>query len=150
MLASARAAIDEFRALAQRKVAFGSMKTLRDRATVQAGLSDAEATLRSARAFFYESLEEAWRRTASGTPATLEQRADLLLAVVNAVRSSASAAETIHRLAGTTGIYERSPIERHFRDTHTLRHHGFASEARLEAIGQVYLGLAPEFPLLSF
>ncbi len=32
----------------------------------------------------------------------------------------------------------------------TLRHHGFLSENRFEAVGQVYLGVDPEFPMVAF
>jgi hypothetical protein len=32
----------------------------------------------------------------------------------------------------------------------TLRHHGFVSEGKLETVGQIYLGLPPEFPLIVF
>ena len=56
----------------------------------------------------------------------------------------------MHRIGGTNGIYERSRLERHFRDAHTVRHHGFLSEARLETVGQVYLGLEPEFGFVAF
>jgi len=56
----------------------------------------------------------------------------------------------MHQLAGTAVIYERSPLERHFRDANTLRHNGFMSENRFEAVGQVYLGQQPEFPLIWF
>jgi alkylation response protein AidB-like acyl-CoA dehydrogenase len=56
----------------------------------------------------------------------------------------------MHRVAGTTGIYAKSPLERHFRDAQTLRHHGFLSENRFEAVGQVYLGVAPEFAMVAF
>jgi alkylation response protein AidB-like acyl-CoA dehydrogenase len=150
LLATARNAITEFRELAGRKPPFGSMKPRRDRGVVQATLAEAEATLRSARAFFYEALSEAWARTSAGLPNTLEHRADLLLAGVNAAKSAASVTDAIHRLAGTTGIYARSPLERYFRDAHTLRQHGFVSEGRLETVGQIYLGLPPDFPLIVF
>ena len=106
--------------------------------------------LRSARGLFYQTYADAWAVTASGQPNSLEQRADLLLAAIHAVRSSAQVTEMIHRLAGTTGIYARSRIERHFRDAHTLRHHGFVSENKMESVGQIYLGLPPDFQLLVF
>lgn len=150
LMATARNAISDIRELASKKTPFGSMKTLRDRGTVQSSLAEAEATLRSARAFFYEAMTEAWERSLAGTPHTLEQRADLLLSVIHAVRSSADVTDMVHRMAGTTGIYTRSRIERYFRDAHTLRHHGFVSENKLEAIGQIYLGLEPDFPLIVF
>jgi alkylation response protein AidB-like acyl-CoA dehydrogenase len=56
----------------------------------------------------------------------------------------------MHRIAGTTGVYARSPLERHLRDIQTLRHHGFMSENRFEAVGQVYCGVPPEFPMIAF
>ena len=150
LLSAARGAIDEFRELAQRKVPMGSMKSLRDRGVVQAGLAEAEATLRSARAFFVGTLSDAWQRTVAGEPNTLTHRADLLLAGVHAGRASTQVTESMHRLAGTSGIYTRSALERYFRDAHTLRHHGFASESKLESVGQIYLGLPPDFPLVAF
>jgi alkylation response protein AidB-like acyl-CoA dehydrogenase len=150
LLAAARAAIDEFRHIAQTKVPMGSMKSLRDRGVVQAGVAEAEAKLRSARAFFVETLAATWARTSAGEPNSLEQRADVMLAGVHAAKTAAETTDLIHRLAGTTGIYESSPLERHFRDTHTLRNHGFAAENKLESVGQIYLGLPPDFPLIAF
>lgn len=150
LLATARGAIDEFRALAERKVPMGSMKSVRDRGVVQAGLAESEAQLRSARAFLVTTLGEAWERTMAGQPNTLQHRADLLLAGVNAARASAVVTDTMQRLAGTSGIYTKSPLDRYFRDAHTLRNHGFASESKLESVGQIYLGLSPDFPLLLF
>ena len=35
------------------------------------------------------------------------------------------------------------------RDAQTLRQHGFPSETRLQAPGQVYLGVEPEFPRVA-
>lgn len=150
VLAAARGAIDELRDLAQKKVPMGSLKTLRDRGVVQAALAESEAMLRSARGFFLDTMSEAWERTTAGRPNTLEHKADLLLAGVHAAKTAAHVTDTMHRLAGTTGIYARSPLERHFRDAHTLRHHGFVSEGKLESVGQVYLGLPPDFPLIAF
>ena len=150
LLAVARNAINDFRELAASKTPFGSMKTLRDRGTVQRTLAEAEGILRSARAFFYETMSEAWARTSGGEPNTLEHRADLMLAAIHAATSSATVTDMVHRLAGTTGIYTKSKLERYFRDAHTLRHHGFTSENKLESVGQIYLGLPPDFPLIVF
>jgi alkylation response protein AidB-like acyl-CoA dehydrogenase len=150
LLSTARGSIDEFRALAERKVPMGSMKSVRDRGVVQAALAESEALLRSARAFFVGTLDEAWDRTTSGQPHTMEHRADLLLAGINAARAAALVTDTMQRLAGTSGMYTKSALDRYFRDAHTLRNHGFASESKLESVGQVYLGLQPDFPLMMF
>jgi len=66
------------------------------------------------------------------------------------VKSAVVVTDTMHRLAGTTGIYTKSRLDRYFRDVHTLRQHGFVSENKLESIGQIFLGLPPDFPLIAF
>lgn len=69
---------------------------------------------------------------------------------MHAVSGAVRAVERLFRAAGTSAIYTRSPLERHFRDIQTLRHHGFVSESRYETVGQVYLGVPPEFGLVAF
>jgi indole-3-acetate monooxygenase len=149
-LAVAREAIEAFRELAQRKTAFGFNKALRDRAVVQATLARAEAMLRGARLLFYDTFGSAWARVEAGETVSLEQKADLLLAGAHAATTASTVTDMMHRLAGTTGIYARSPLERHLRDAQTLRHHGFMSENRFEAVGQVYCGVEPEFAMVAF
>ena len=149
-LAIARGAITAVRELADRKTPLGSTKTMRHRPAVQFALADAEAQLRSARLLFYEVLNTTWQRVLANESPTLEQRADLMLACAHAVRTSAHVADLMHRMGGTNGIYERSRLERHFRDAQTVRHHGFLSESRLETVGQVYLGVDPEFGFVAF
>lgn len=149
-LAVARGAIEEVRELAQRKTAFGTAKPLRERAVVQATLARAEGMLRAARALYYDTLSLAWARTMEGERSTLEQKADLLLGASHAAATASEVTDMMHRIAGTSGIYARSPLEHHFRDAQTLRHQGFVSENRLEAVGQVYLGVQPEFMMVMF
>ena len=65
-LGIARAAIDEFTGLAASKTPNASSTPLRDRPTIQAKLAQAEALVRSARAFFYETLEDVWQTACEG------------------------------------------------------------------------------------
>jgi alkylation response protein AidB-like acyl-CoA dehydrogenase len=149
-LAIASGATGELRDIVATKVPLGSMKTARDRGAVQSAVAEAEAMVRSARLFFYDALSMAWQRAVTRKPFTLEDKADLMLASTWAVRSAARATDLMHRMGGTHGIYTRSRLERYFRDAQTVRHHGFVSESRLETVGQVYLGVAPEFPFVAF
>ena len=149
-LAIARGAITAVREIADRKTPLGSTRTMRHRSAVQFALADAEARLRAARLLFYDALDTTWQRALGNQSPTLEQRADLMLACAHAVRTSAHVADLMHRMGGTNGIYEGSRLERHFRDAQTVRHHGFLSEARLETVGQVYLGVEPEFGFVAF
>ena len=123
---------------------------MRERPAVQAALAEAEALLRSARLLFYDTLAATWRRAVTGESATLEQKADMMLAATHAVGTGARVTELMHRMCGTTGIYARSRLERLLRDAQTVRHHGFHCESRLETVGQVYLGVQPEFFMVAF
>jgi alkylation response protein AidB-like acyl-CoA dehydrogenase len=149
-LAIARGAIDELCTLAERKTPFVSATPLRERAAAQAKVGQSEAILRSARLLLYDTLAEAWERTLAGEPSSLEQKATLLMASVHAVNTAARVVELMYGAAGTSAIYTRSPLERHFRDAQVLKQHGFFSESRYETVGQVYLGLPPDLGLVLF
>lgn len=148
-LGMARDAIDEFVALAQGKTPFASSTTLRERATAQAKLGRAEGLVRSARSYLYDRLAWAWERTVSGADLTLEQRAEMLLASVQAVAAATQAVDLLYSAAGTSAIYKRSRLEQHFRDTNVLRQQGFVSESRFETVGQVRLGLPPDLGFVA-
>ena len=116
----------------------------------QMALGKAEGVLRSARSFFYETVTEAWERTVAEQASTKEEKGELFLAAVHLMQSSVEAVDHVCGVAGTSGIYTRSPMEQAFRDIHTLRHHGFVSESRYGTYSQVALGLEPDFPLATF
>jgi alkylation response protein AidB-like acyl-CoA dehydrogenase len=149
-LAIAAGAIRELRNIVTTKVPLGMTKTARDRGAVQSAVAEAEAMFRSARLFFYDALATAWRRAVAGERFSLEHKADLMLASTWAVRTAVRTTDLMHRMGGTNGIYARSRLERHFRDAQTVRHHGFVSDSRLETVGQVFLGVEPEFPFVAF
>jgi alkylation response protein AidB-like acyl-CoA dehydrogenase len=98
----------------------------------------------------YDTLNDAWEATVAGETHSLRQKADLLLAMTHAASSATKAVELMYSVAGTSGIRTSSPLERYFRDVQVLRHHVLAAETRYETVGQVYLGLPPDFPALVF
>jgi len=116
MLAVARQAIDYVSELAQGKTPVASSTLLRERASAQAKLAQAEAILRSGRLLLYDTLSVAWEATVAGETHSLNQRADLLLAMTHAVRSATQAVELAYSVAGTSGFRTGSPLERYFRD----------------------------------
>jgi alkylation response protein AidB-like acyl-CoA dehydrogenase len=149
-LAIAREAIEALRSLAPAKTSLGTTRTLRDRAVAQGRLGRAEGLVRAARALLHETVAESWDRAVAGGAPALEDRAADLLAGTHALRSAVEAVDLVYSVAGSSAVYERSPIERAFRDIQTIRHHGFVSEGRLETMGQVLLGVEPEFGFVWF
>jgi indole-3-acetate monooxygenase len=150
MLGVARRALDEVTELARNKSPVASSGPLKERALAQVQLGRAEAILRSGRLLLLDTLSEAWRRCLDGETHSLEQRADLQLAMAHAMSSAVAAVELACKVAGTTAFRATSPLERCFRDVQTMRHHVFASEARYGTFGQVCLGVPPDFAVIAF
>jgi indole-3-acetate monooxygenase len=150
MLGVARRALDEVTELARNKNPVASSGLLKERASAQSQLGRAEAILRSGRLFLLDALSRAWRRCLDGETHSLEQRAELQLAMAHAMSSAVQAVELACSLAGTTAFRATSPLERCFRDVQTMRHHVFASEQRYGTFGQVALGVEPDFPVIAF
>lgn len=148
-LGIAQDAIDEVVAVAEGKTPFSSAMTLRDRGAVQSKLGRAEGALRSARAYLHDRIAEGWRRTVDGDDLALEDRAELLLASVQAIDASVGAVDAAFSIAGTTAIHRGSRLERHLRDIAVLKQQGFVSESRFETFAQVRLGLAPELGFVA-
>jgi alkylation response protein AidB-like acyl-CoA dehydrogenase len=150
MLGVARRALDEVTALALNKTPVASSAPLKERASAQMQLGRAEAILRSGRLLLLDTLAEAWRRCVDGKTHSLEQKADILLAMAHAMGSAVQAVDLACGIAGTTAFRATNPLERCFRDVQTMRHHVFASEQRYGTFGQVYLGVSPDFPVVTF
>ena len=150
MLGVARRALDEVTELARNKIPVASSGLLKERSSAQIQLGRAEAVLRSGRLLLLDTLNQAWQRCLDGEAHSLEQRADLLLAMAHAMSSAVQAVDLACSIAGTTAFRAASPLERCFRDVQTMRHHVFASEQRYGTFGQVYLGVEPDFPVIAF
>lgn len=139
----ARRAIDEAVQLAQKKTPLGASKTVQQRAVAQHEIAQAEAALRSSRAFMYESAQEAWDTLVAGDAVTLQQRAMVRLACTHATAASVQAVDIAYRLGGGTSIYETSVLQRQMRDVHAITQHIVLSSNNYESVGRVIMGLDP-------
>jgi indole-3-acetate monooxygenase len=148
-LGIARHAIDELVTLAGGKVPTGSVRNLASSAVVQRQLGEAEAALRSARAYVMGAIDEAWQIAVRGESPPLDVRADLRLAAVNAAWSAARAVDLVYHAAGGTSVYDASPLSRCFRDVHAATQHIMVAQPIYELVGRVTLGLAAERELGS-
>ncbi len=136
-----RAAIDALVTLAGAKRPSGSARTLAERPATQTAVAEAEAELRAARALLRDAVEAAWDCAAAGAPVPVEARRDLRLATTHAARVSARVALHMYELGGASSIYERSPLQRIFRDAHVATQHLMVAPPTLELAGRMFLGL---------
>ena len=146
-LGIAQHAADAFREFAVTKVSMGSSESLAERATTHARYGAAVAELRSARTWQIDVAERIWETIVAGEDVPTSLRADSLLACAHAVKAAAQVVDDVQLLGGGTAIYETNPIERCFRDIHTLTQNAAVSHRNLEVGGALLLGQPPSNPM---
>jgi alkylation response protein AidB-like acyl-CoA dehydrogenase len=140
----ARSTLDAFIELARDKIPRGARKTMRDNNVTQAQTAQAEARLRSARAFLYDSLEETAAHIAAGGDNDLDRRMAIRLAATFAIHRSVDIVDALYQAAGATAIFNVNPFERRFRDVHTVAQQLQGRQQHFETVGQYLLGLDPD------
>jgi indole-3-acetate monooxygenase len=147
-LGNARGAIDELSELAAAKMGTDSRRTLAEKPLIQAAVAQAEASLRAARALFYEAIAEAWEAAQDREAVSVELRTGLRLAATHAVRTAAEVARAMYDLGGGSAIYEDSPLQRRFRDAHAATAHFQVNAASWELTGRLLLGQPTQTAML--
>jgi alkylation response protein AidB-like acyl-CoA dehydrogenase len=147
-LGIARRAIDELGQLARAKTPTGSRRRLGDRAIIQLHVAEAEATLRAARAFLFEIVEQAWQAACGEGALSITDRALLRLAATHAAISAAKAVDLMYTAGGGTAVYATSPLQRQFRDIHVVTQHMMVAEPTYELAGRIFLGIDTDTSML--
>jgi alkylation response protein AidB-like acyl-CoA dehydrogenase len=140
----ARTAIDslvEIAAGGKRPAGVGA--PLAERTTVQADVARAEPLFLSGRALLYDSVAQSWEAAQAGRELSVREVAVLRLARTHAVQ----AVDLMYTDAGGAAIYTRNPLERCFRDIHTVTQHVSMNPSNYQVSGRVLLGLDPDRPL---
>lgn len=112
-------------------------------------LAQAEAELRSARAYFYEVTDEVWDKAMRGELIDDRDKAALRLGATHAAHVGRAVVLKAFDLAGTGAIYETHPLQRYLRDALVPAQHAMLQTNTYEAAGAVMLGLdagIPSFP----
>jgi len=144
-LGIARASLDTFVDVARNKVPRGMKSVIRDNAVVQSGAAQAEVRLRAARAFLLQSVQQIWREVEAPDGAlTLDHRMTLRMASTHAIHSAREAVDFAYNAAGTTAIFESHPLERRFRDMHTVTQQLQGRASHFETVGAYLLGGEPD------
>ncbi len=136
----ARSVLDDFIEVARNKVPRGARGTLRDNAVVQTGLAQAEVNLRAARGFVLQSMADIWQDLVAGDTITVAQRITVRMAATNAIHKAREAVDFAYNAAGATAIFESHPMERRFRDIHTVTQQLQGQIRHFETVGAWMMG----------
>jgi alkylation response protein AidB-like acyl-CoA dehydrogenase len=142
-LGVARAALDELRDMAAGRISVTGAPAVADRPLAQVEIAKAEAALRAARAFFFDSLEDAWQTVLRGDPLSVEKTNLLRLSSTHATRVAAEVARTAQMLSGMTGVYNSSPLARCVNDAQVVTQHAFMGDITYQNAGAVFFGKQP-------
>jgi indole-3-acetate monooxygenase len=140
-LGLARTCLTTFSDLAGAKTPRAMQALLRDQSMIQVIVGQAEADLRSGRAFLHEAVRDIWNQVAGGGAPTLDQRATLRIAATHAIRLSARIIDAVYSAAGATAVYESQLLQRHFQDIHVITQHLQSRLSHYEMVGRHWLGL---------
>jgi indole-3-acetate monooxygenase len=136
----ARGALDCFLDLARSKIPRGNKSAIRDNAVVQSGFAQAEVNLRAARAYLLQTMAEIWKHLCAGSMITVEQRMTVRMASTHAIHRGREAVDFAYNAAGATAIFDTHPLERRFRDIHTVTQQLQGRLSHFETVGAWMLG----------
>ena len=149
-LGIARGMITDFTELATQKVPRGAGQRLCENQVIQSQLAQAEARLRSARAFLLSVFAETWEAVDETGELSLEQNAMIRLASTWAIHQAREVVNTLYHGAGATAIFDDHPFERRFRDMHTALQQAQGRQAHYETIGRVLFGFPLDTAMFAF
>ncbi len=142
----ARSALDYAVQVGAGKSGITGAPKLADRPYYRIAVAEAEAELRSARAYFYEVSEEVWDSVVRGDEPTDAQNAHLRLASRHLAKTAASVVTKIVEISGTGVIYASHPLQQWAGDALVPQQHAFLGPAILDAAGAVFMGQPPTVP----
>lgn len=142
----ARAAVDFACEVGSGRSGITGAPKLADRAYYRTGIAEAEAALRSARAYFYETAHETWETVVAGDPATPQHNAHLRLAASHLARVSSEVVGKVVDISGTGIIYAGHPLQWLQGDALVPKQHAFLGPSMLDAAGAVLMGEPATIP----
>lgn len=142
----ARAALDHAIQVGAGRSGVTGAPKLADRAYYRTGIAEAEAALRSARAYFYEVSHETYETVLAGDPATEKQNAHLRLSASNLARVSSDVVNRVIEISGTGAIYSGHPLQGLMGDALVPKQHAFLGPAMFDAAGAVLMGEPATIP----
>jgi len=140
-LGLARSCLTAFYELAGAKTPRYVPGLMREQPITQFTAGQAEAALRSGRAFLMEAVGDIWNDATVTGAVSLDRRVALRVAATHAIRLAAQIVESVYTACGATAAFEGNLIQRHFQDIHVITQHVQGRLSHYELVGQHWLGL---------
>jgi alkylation response protein AidB-like acyl-CoA dehydrogenase len=139
-IAIARNALEAFYELAGSKAPRYQTNLLRDLPMTQAMVGRAEATLRCARAYLMQAVQQIWGDALAGE-VTMESRTNLRIASTHAIHLAAQVVHDVYIASGATAVFEGNYIQRLFQDVNVITQHVQSRLSHYDTVGKYVLGV---------
>jgi alkylation response protein AidB-like acyl-CoA dehydrogenase len=146
-LGIARTMLDDFMKLASTKKPRLARQKLGDNSAIHAQLAQAEAELGAARAFLFGEVSEVWAATCDAGELAIGDRMRIRLATTYGIHAARRVGSLAYELAGASAIFASSPLQRRFRDLHTVTQQIQGRRDHFETVGAFLLGLPADLSL---
>ena len=85
-------------------------------------------------------MAQIWKKVSAGDELSVDHRITLRMASTNAIHRSREAVDFAYNAAGATAIFQNHPLERRFRDIHTVTQQLQGRLSHFETVGAWMLG----------
>jgi len=140
----AREMLDIFKALAADKTPRRMPTVLRENNVVQAEVATAEARLAAAEFLLTGHLDRMLDEATTAGELSLDTRMKLRLFTTFTIHEAKAVADMVYDASGATAIFKSHPLERRFRDIHTVTQQVQGRKAHFQTVGAYMLGLPPD------
>ncbi|PON10729.1 hypothetical protein C2W62_48550 [Candidatus Entotheonella serta] len=107
-------------------------------------VGEGEAMWGAAKAYLREATLTVWEGASRNRSLTEEARIRLRLAGTHGIRSAGQVVDVAYALGGASSIFASNPVQRRFRDVHTITQQIQGRLSHYDTAGQYFLGLKPE------
>lgn len=142
-LGMAREAIDVVTSMAKGRKSITGAPNLGEREYVQIAVAKAEAKLQAARAYFYQSVDQAWEAVLADGKPSAEQISHLRLSTTHLTTECAEAIRACYEVSGMSGAENDNPLSRLLRDSMLCTQHAFMGAVTLKNAGAMMFGHDP-------
>ncbi len=140
----AREMLDIFKVLAADKTPRRTQTVLRENNVVQAEVATAEARLAAAEHLMTGHLDKMCDEAKTQGELSTDSRMRLRLFTTFTIHEAKAVADMVYDASGATAIFKSNPLERRFRDIHTVTQQVQGRKAHFQTVGAYMLGLPPD------
>ena len=118
-------------------------KLMRDEVFVQQAVARADTLLTSARAHFFDVMQDLWTSLVNGEQPSPTQIARFTMLHPHVVGMCVEIVQLLFKTAGGTAVYQKGPLDRCLRDVLTMNQHVVGTTRTYEMAGRLLLDMEP-------